>query len=87
MGFGRTDETRSRSREFVGLSSCHAWTVLTNVPSTPPPITEGFGIGLQLCFSDAGECHPPAILSPDSDRLKGRGCSSPCVKMKSWTLS
>lgn len=64
MGFGRTDETGSRSRKFVGIPiSYHAWTMLTNVSSTPPPIVEGFSIGLQLCFSDAGECHPPAFFT------------------------
>lgn len=44
--------------------------------STPPSIAEGFSIGLQLCFSDAGECRPPAFLY-DSHRIKGAGYFQP----------
>lgn len=67
MGFGCTNETRARGRRLVSVSSpfnsmrqlCN----VTNTPSTPPSIVEGFGIGLQLCFSDAGECPTAAYFA------------------------
>jgi hypothetical protein len=50
-----------------------------NVSSAPPSIVEGFSIGLQLCFSDAGECHPPAF-SHVSNRVTGAGFFEPLRK-------
>lgn len=55
-------------------------TWLKKVFSIPPSIAEGFSIGLQLCFSDAGKRHVTLLVHMITHRVTGAGYFKPFRK-------